>query len=189
MEHIDGTDLRKVIARNKAVDPSRAVKIVTDIARALDYSHGQSPPVYHRDIKPENILFRDRDGSGRAILTDFGIATQGGTMGTGKALIGTALYSCPDAAGGHPVSPGYDIYSLGVVFYEMLTGKVPFSGSDYYAIMRRHEQEVPSSPSGVNRKVPGDLDEIVMRMLEKEPGRRYRSTKELLIELRDYLNR
>jgi tRNA A-37 threonylcarbamoyl transferase component Bud32 len=189
MQYIEGADLRGLLAGQGRIDPTRAAQIVMDIAKALDYAHGQSPPVYHRDIKPENILFRDAAGEGAAILTDFGIATQGGTMGTGKALIGTALYACPDSAKGHPVGPGYDIYSLGVVFYEMLTGRQPFTGADYYAIMRRHEEEVPPPPADIAPDIPEELSEMVMKMLEKDPKNRYRSAKELLVELRDFLTK
>ncbi len=189
MEYIDGTDLRKVLTGSKKIKPTRAAEIAMDIAKALDYAHGQNPPVYHRDVKPENILFRDKEGRSPAILTDFGIATQGGTMGTGKALIGTALYSCPDGARGYPVGPSYDIYSLGVVFYEMLTGNVPFTGADYYTIMRRHEEERPTPPGEVVSGTPADLDAIVMKMLEKDPKNRYQSAKELLVLLRDFLTR
>ncbi len=187
MEFVDGADLRNILESDGKVEPTRAARIVMDIAKALDYAHGQNPPVYHRDIKPENIMFRDRAGKGIAVLTDFGIATQGGTMGTGKALIGTALYSCPDSARRVAVSPGYDIYSLGVVFYEMLTGAVPFTGDDYYSIMRRHEEEAPRPPGELNKKIPPELEAVVLKMMEKDPKRRFGSTKELLIVLRDYL--
>ncbi|MBN1573603.1 MAG: serine/threonine protein kinase [Deltaproteobacteria bacterium] len=189
MEYVDGTDLRKLIEKEGILEPERSAKIVMDVAKALDYAHSQNPPVYHRDIKPENVMFKDKKGQSPAILTDFGIATQGGTMGTGKALIGTALYSCPDAAKGHPVSPGYDIYSLGVVFYELLTGEVPFSGPDFYTIMRRHEEVEPKPPREINPDVPEELEEIVLKMMEKDPKKRYKKVKELLVTLRDYLNR
>jgi hypothetical protein len=187
MEYIDGCDLRDLLRKKKRLDPRRAAEIVMDIAKALDYAHGQSPPVYHRDIKPENIMFRDKQGKTTAILTDFGIASQGMTMGTGKALIGTALYSCPDAIKGIRVSPAYDIYSLGVVFYEMVTGRTPFSGDSYYTVMRRHEDEIPKAPIKINKKVPPEIDRIIMKMLEKDPKKRYTTAKGLLRALRDYL--
>ncbi len=110
-------------------------------------------------------------------------------MGTGKGLIGSALYTCPDSARGFPITTGYDMYSLGVVFYEMVTGKVPFAGTDFYTIMRKHEDAVPVAPRKFNQKIPVEIEKIIMKMLEKDPNKRFRSTKELLINLRDYLNK
>jgi len=188
MEYIDGTDLRGILNREKRLTPKMAAEITSNILNALDYAHSQSPPVYHRDIKPENILFRDKKGQSGAILTDFGIASHGGSLGTGKAVIGTSHYLCPDMSRGYPVSAGYDIYSLGIVFYEMLTGRVPFTGGDVYTIMRKHETESPRPIREINKAAPHELEAIVFKMLEKDPKKRFRTAKEVLKALRSFLN-
>ena len=123
----------------------------------------------HRDIKPHNIVV-GRDG--RLKVTDFGIARSGASQMTeAGSIVGTAQYLSPEQARGAPVDPRSDLYSLGIVIYEMLTGKVPFTGDAPVEIAMKHLSVVPEPPSKLRPEVPHDLDAVVMRALAKDPGR------------------
>ena len=135
----------------------------------------------HRDVKPQNmILLRD----GRVKVTDFGIARAGSSeMTEAGSIIGTAQYISPEQARGLPVGPPADLYSVGVVLYKMLTGRVPFDGDSAVAVAMRHVQERPVPPSHLNPDVPPDLERVVMRALAKDVERRYQTADEMGIDL------
>jgi formylglycine-generating enzyme required for sulfatase activity len=173
MEHISGGDLKRRLKARGALEPTDALRIMIDVSSALNYAHKQG--FVHRDVKSENILFRD-DGS--AVLTDFGIAkaADSGTRMTGTGMsIGTPHYMSPEQARGKPVDGRSDIYSLGIVLYEMLTGKVPYQADDSVAIGIMHvSQPVPSLPPDL-----AEYDPMMKKMLAKDPRERYQTAEEL----------
>jgi serine/threonine-protein kinase len=186
MELIVGETLQALIKRNGAVTPRKAANIVAQVAEALDYAHLKG--VVHRDLKPSNIMIL-RDGTVKVM--DYGIARarrfEGLTV-TG-AFLGTPDYVAPETAEGKVTDARSDLYSLGIVFYEILTGKKPFVGDTPFATLRKHCTEVPTPPSAVAADVPRELEEIVLRLMSKDPADRYPGAEELLIALRNYLNR
>ncbi len=150
--------------------------ILEQLSSALQHAHTQG--IIHRDIKPKNVLLRDGE---HVYLTDFGLVKRVGEdndlTATGS-LIGTPDYMAPELAEG-PASTSSDLYALGVVLYKMLTGHVPFSASTPLGILLKHIQERPQPPSTLNPALPEDVDEVVLRALEKEPGHRYKNVCEL----------
>ena len=176
MEIVRGGDLKDRL-RDGALEPDRAVSITRQIASALAYAHERG--FVHRDVKPENILFRE-DGS--AVLTDFGIAraTGSGTRMTATGLsIGTPHYMSPEQARGREVDGRSDLYALGVVFYEMLTGKVPFEAQDSFAVGLMHISDAPPAlPSELARYQP-----VLDRLLAKQSDERYQQGSELVADL------
>jgi serine/threonine-protein kinase len=152
-----------------------------DVCRALDAAHAQG--VIHRDIKPGNIMLTQR---GDVKVTDFGIARMAATSETvaqTAAVLGTASYLSPEQAQGQPVDGRTDIYSLGCVLYEMVTGRTPFLGDSPVAVASKHVLEQPSPPSKLNRDVSPDLDAVILRALAKNPANRYQSAEELRADL------
>jgi serine/threonine-protein kinase len=148
------------------------------ILDALRFAHRHG--IIHRDIKPHNVLI----GDGRLKVTDFGIARHGPSQMTeAGSIMGTAQYLSPEQARGAPVTAASDLYSVGVVLYEMLTGKVPFSGDTAIEIAMRHLNDVPKPPSRIRPEVPPALDQIVLRALAKEPEDRYQSADEFIEDL------
>ena len=180
LEYIEGGDLKARLAQG-ALAPEEALGIIGKIAAALAYAHDQR--VIHRDVKPENILFR-ADGS--PVLTDFGIARAAGAgtrMTATGSSIGTPHYMSPEQARGKEVDPRADLYSLGVMLYEMLTGKVPFDAADTYAIGLMHITEAPPAlPDSLLRYQP-----LLDRLLAKDPDARYQSGKALEEDIRRLL--
>jgi len=159
------------------LSPEKTIKYSMDVAKALGYAHRLK--MVHRDIKPDNILV---DADDNAIVTDFGIARAAnrysrvtGTM----MIIGTAEYMSPEQLRGKPVDHRSDIYSLGCSMYEMVTGKVPFTGTDWYDIGRKHIEEPPIPPSKLNAKIPLSLEAIILRAMAKDPEDRFESAQEL----------
>jgi predicted Ser/Thr protein kinase len=181
MEYIDGHTLCSLIDRGP-LDPARAATIGADMAGALDFAHRRG--VVHRDVKPGNVLI---DQKGGVKVADFGIAramnqaSQNLTQ-TG-AVMGTATYFSPEQAQGLPVDARSDVYSLGVVLYEMVTGKPPFSGDSAVAIAYEHVHEPPVPPSSVNPAVPPTFERIVMTAMAKDPDKRYQSAAKLREDL------
>jgi serine/threonine-protein kinase len=182
MEYLEGQTLREVLDSGVALPVGRAAWIAAQIAEALSYAdeHG----VVHRDVKPANIILTRR---GAVKLTDFGIAvlpmgsrTQSGTV------MGSPKYMSPEQALGHKVDTRSDIFSLGIVLYEMLTGMAPFDGDNLNAILYRVINEEPATPRSFNSRVPSGLERIVMKMLEKRPERRYQNARQLARELQAY---
>jgi eukaryotic-like serine/threonine-protein kinase len=179
MEFLDGRSLKElIVARGPA-----PVKIAVDYARqtlaAVGAAHRHG--IVHRDIKPHNVLV---GGEGRLKVTDFGIARSGASQMTEVgSIIGTAQYLSPEQARGAPVDQTSDLYSVGVVLYEMLTGQVPFTGDTPLEIAMKHLSEVPTPPSELRPEVPHDLDSVVLRALAKEPSERYQSAEEMDADL------
>ncbi|MDZ7825931.1 MAG: protein kinase [Gammaproteobacteria bacterium] len=176
MELITGGD-RERPAREQALEVKEAFRIIREIARALDFAHSKG--FIHRDIKPENILFREE---GSAVLSDFGIArgmdneTQITTMGS---VVGTPYYMSPEQVTGEQLDGRADLYSLGVVFYKMLTGKVPYDGDSALNIGIRHIKDpVPKLPSRLSRLQP-----LIDRFMAKAPAHRFQSGAEVIEEL------
>lgn len=171
MKYITGQTLRDVLATG-APTLQEIVKICRAVANALDYAHKQG--VLHRDIKPSNVML---DEQGTPYLTDFGLAriVQSGesSMSAGM-IVGTPNYLAPEqASAAHPISVQSDVYSLGVMLYEMVVGRVPFSGTSAYATIHMHVNEPVPLPSELNPEIPTQVEMVLLRALEKDPAKRY----------------
>src|SRR5918997_1139124 len=179
MEYLEGRSLKELIASRGPAPVTLAIEYTRQILAALRVSHRTG--VVHRDIKPHNILI---DGEGRLKVTDFGIARAGPSQMTeAGSIIGTAQYLSPEQAQGAPVSESSDLYSVGIVLYELLTGEVPFSGESPVEIAMKHLSQVPAPPSHLRPEIPHDLDLVVMRALAKDPDDRYQSADEMDADL------
>lgn len=182
MELIDGKPLSDIIAEEGALDPHRAADIAKQVASALSMAHKHQ--LIHRDVKPHNIMITS---DGVAKITDFGIAKQvnnGTLVGEQKeAVMGSVHYFSPEQARGAYVDEKSDIYSLGIVLYEMLTGKVPFDGDTAVAVAVKHMNEEMVPPTQLNPNIPRDLEEIVMKATSKLQNQRYRSADEMITAL------
>ncbi len=181
MEYVEGRTLADFLERNGKLPPWQAVELAEAVCRALEVAHRQG--VIHRDIKPGNIMVTR---SGEVKVMDFGIAriADGAeTVAQTAAVLGTASYLSPEQARGEPVDERSDIYSLGVVLYEMLTGRPPFTGDSPVAVAYRHVNEPPEPPSRLAPDVPPDLEAVVMRCLAKNPENRYGSAEDLRADL------
>jgi hypothetical protein len=185
MELVPGETLQAFVRRGAAA-PRPAASIVAQVAEALDFAHSKG--VVHRDLKPSNIMLLP---DGAAKVMDFGIARArrfDGLTATG-AFLGTPDYVAPEMIEGRGIDPRSDLYSLGVVLFELLTGQRPFTGDSPFAILKKHCVEEPPPPSRLRAAVPPELDAIVLRLLSKEPEGRPASAEDLVVELRDWLNR
>jgi len=179
MEYLDGRTLKELLVKNGPTPVPIAIDYARQILGALAFAHRNH--IVHRDIKPHNIVV---GGDGRLKVTDFGIARSGASQMTeAGSIVGTAQYLSPEQARGAPVDPRSDIYSLGVVLYEMLTGKVPFSGDTPVEIAMKHLSQVPEPPSELRDGIPHDLDAVVMRALAKDPEQRYATAEEMDADL------
>ena len=171
MEYVEGRTLKELIRSLGPCPIQRAIAYTRQILAALRYAHRNG--VIHRDIKPHNVIV---DHEGVVKVTDFGIARAGASQMTEEgAIIGTAQYLSPEQARGAPVDQTSDLYSTGVVLYELLTAQTPFSGETPVEIAMKHLTEVPEPPSELRPQVPEDLDLVVLRALAKEPSERYPS--------------
>ena len=180
MEYLDGRSLKELIVARGPAPIHLAVDYARQILAALRFAHRHG--IVHRDIKPHNVLV---DGEGRLKVTDFGIARAGASQMTeAGSIIGTAQYLSPEQAKGASVDQTSDLYSVGVVLYELLTGVVPFSGETPVEIAMKHLSTVPEPPSAKRADVPRDLDMVVMRALAKDPSERYQSAEEMDADLR-----
>lgn len=176
MELAEGRDLARVLREEAPLSPERSVRIASQIALALDHAH--SAGVVHRDIKPPNVIIGEAD---RVKVTDFGIARAIGesTLTATGSVLGTAQYISPEQASGGEVGPPADIYALGIVLYEMLTGSLPFTGDSALAVAMRHVSDDVPAPSKLNADVPATLDGVVARATAKDPNARYSGAREM----------
>jgi serine/threonine-protein kinase len=174
MEYVDGPQLKQLVKGGMGV--SDAIDFTRQILNAARFAHKKG--IIHRDLKPQNVLI---DEDGRARVADFGIARgeSSDITGTGSVM-GTAQYLSPEQAQGKETTPASDIYSIGVILYEALTGRVPFEGDSAVAVALKQVSEAPRRPSNVNPKVPPALDAVVMRALAKDPDARFKDADAFL---------
>jgi beta-lactam-binding protein with PASTA domain len=179
MELVDGRTLKQLVQQRGPLPPAVAVELTIEILKALRYAHRRG--IVHRDIKPQNVLL---DEEGQAKVADFGIArAETSEMTETGAIVGTVQYISPEQAQGLPVSARSDLYSVGVVLYELLTGRVPFDGEAPVSIALKQVSEPPVPPSQRRPGIPPALEAVVMRALEKDPARRYASADEFIAAL------
>jgi serine/threonine protein kinase/Tfp pilus assembly protein PilF len=180
MEYVRGEDLKKLIRKMGQLSIGQAIPIAMQICEGLGEAHRLG--VVHRDLKPQNVMV-DEDGEAR--IMDFGIARSVETKGiTGAGvMIGTPEYMSPEQVEGKEVDTRSDIYSLGVILYEMLTGHVPFEGDTPFTIGVKHKSEKPKNPKDINAQIPDDLSRLILKCLAKEKENRYQSAEELQSEL------
>jgi eukaryotic-like serine/threonine-protein kinase len=175
MEYLDGRSLKELIVGRGPAPVHVAIDYTRKILDALRFSHRNG--IVHRDIKPHNVIV---DAEGRVKVTDFGIARAGTSQMTEVgSIIGTAQYLSPEQAKGAPVDQTSDLYSVGIVLYELLTGKVPFTGDSPVEIAMKHISAIPEPPSSIRPDIPEDLDLVVLRALAKTPEERYPSAEEM----------
>jgi tetratricopeptide (TPR) repeat protein/predicted Ser/Thr protein kinase len=180
MEFIDGQDLRSLIREKQKFSPEEAVEIMRQVCQALDAAH--SVGVIHRDLKPQNII---RDNAGRVLVMDFGLArTIGGDgMTQSGALVGTMEYMSPEQALGQELDQRSDLFALGLIFYELLTGKMPFHAESAIASLLKRTQQRAIPVSEHDAAIPAALSSIVSKCLERDPAVRYQNVSEILTDL------
>src|SRR5437588_1490406 len=179
MEYLEGHTLKQLVQAQGPLEPALAIDIVIQILKAARFAHKRG--VIHRDLKPHNVIL---DEEGRARVTDFGIARAGASdMTMTGSIMGTAQYLAPEQAQGHPVSATADLYSIGVILYELLTGVVPFEGETAVAIAYKQVAAQPRRPRAIEPSVPVGVDAIVMRSLAKEPSQRFADAEEFIAAL------
>src|ERR1700734_2805970 len=182
MEWVDGKLLRQILSEEKKLPAERAIRITVGICDALQYIHSHG--VVHRDLKPENIMVGPED---RVKLIDFGIAANAGsrrlTFAKLTEAMGTPDYISPEQVKGKRGDARSDIYALGIMFYEMLTGKVPFTGPNPFVIMNERLLNNPIPPREVNPEITPQLQEIIYRAMERDPAKRYPNAREFALDL------
>ncbi|HZV72913.1 MAG TPA: Stk1 family PASTA domain-containing Ser/Thr kinase [Conexibacter sp.] len=168
MEYLPGRSLKDVVRQEAPLDPVRAIDITVQILKAARFAHRRG--IVHRDLKPHNVMVDDED---RAKVTDFGIARAGASdMTETGSIMGTAQYLSPEQAQGHAVSQQSDLYAVGVILFELLTGHVPFDAESAVTIALKHVSEPPPTPSAFDPSVPPGLEAVVLWALEKDPAQR-----------------
>ena len=182
MEYVDGDTLRDIVRSNGPMAPRHAMEVIADVCAALDFSHRNG--IVHRDVKPANIMI---NRAGAVKVMDFGIARAisdaSSPMTQTAAVIGTAQYLSPEQARGEQVDARSDVYSLGCVLYEVLTGQPPFSGDSPVAVAYQHVREDPPTPSEINPDIPRELDSIILKAMSKNPANRYQSAGDMRSDL------
>jgi eukaryotic-like serine/threonine-protein kinase len=181
MEYLDGRSLKTIIREEGPLAPDRAIDFTIQVLRAARFAHRRG--IIHRDFKPQNVIV---DAEGRAKVTDFGIARAGASdMTQTGSIMGTAQYLSPEQAQGEAVSAASDLYSIGIILYEMLTGRVPFDGESAVTIALKQVNEAPVPPGAYNGAVSPALEAVVLRALEKHPALRYQDADEFIAALED----
>ncbi len=188
MRYVEGTDLAKLLSGEGALEPRRTVEILSQVAEALDAAHEMG--LVHRDVKPSNVLIAEAAGKEHCYLADFGLTKRTGSLSGVSVqgdVVGTLEYVAPEQITGNPLDERADVYSLGCVLYECLTGQSPFPRATDVALLWAHVHEEPTPPSKARPDLPKELDTVLARGLAKEPGRRYRSAGELVNAARQAL--
>ncbi|WP_420753884.1 Stk1 family PASTA domain-containing Ser/Thr kinase [Rhodococcus sp. O3] len=182
MEYVEGETLRDIVRGTGPMAPKRAMEIIADVCAALDFSHRNM--IVHRDVKPANVMINK---AGAVKVMDFGIARAisdaASPMTQTAAVIGTAQYLSPEQARGEQVDARSDVYSVGCVLFEILTGEPPFKGDSPVAVAYQHVREDPPLPSSVNAAVPPELDSVILKAMAKNPANRYQSAAEMRSDL------
>ncbi|MGD1256025.1 Stk1 family PASTA domain-containing Ser/Thr kinase [Mycobacterium seoulense] len=182
MEYVDGVTLRDIVHTEGPLPPRRAIEIIADACQALNFSHQAG--IIHRDVKPANIMISNTNA---VKVMDFGIARaiadSGNSVTQTAAVIGTAQYLSPEQARGDTVDARSDVYSLGCVLYEILTGEPPFTGDSPVAVAYQHVREDPIPPSQRHEGISADLDAVVLKALAKNPDNRYQTAAEMRADL------
>ncbi|CAN5370640.1 Stk1 family PASTA domain-containing Ser/Thr kinase [soil metagenome] len=181
MEYVDGVTLRDIVHNDGPMPPRRALEVIADACQALNFSHNHG--IIHRDVKPANIMISK---TGAVKVMDFGIAralADSTNVTQTAAVIGTAQYLSPEQASGNPVDARSDVYSLGCVLYEMLTGEPPFVGDSPVAVAYQHVREDPVAPSQRHPGISPELDAVVLKALTKNPENRYQTAAEMRADL------
>ncbi|HEY6272252.1 MAG TPA: protein kinase [Terriglobales bacterium] len=181
MEYIEGTTLDQLLAQKQILDPDEVIRISRDICKGLDYAHAHG--IVHRDVKPANIMITAR---GSVKIMDFGIAKAGGSMTSTGQVLGTPNYMSPEQVRGKSLDGRTDLFSYGVVLYEMLTGEKPFVGQNVTTIIYKIVNENPIAPRELDRTLHPGLNAIVVKALSKTPDERYQSGAELVRDLESY---
>ena len=183
MEYIEGITLKEYIERQKVIPPKEAVHFLTQILRALQHAHDKG--IVHRDIKPQNIMLLQ---NGTIKVTDFGIASfsRSETRTISEGAIGSVHYISPEQAKGDFTDAKADIYSVGVMLYEMLTGQLPFQSDSAVSVALMQVNDEPIPPRSINGNIPVGLEQITMRAMQKDPKLRYQSAAEMLLDLDEY---
>lgn len=185
MEYIDGTDLKSLIRRRGQLSIKQSLDIMIKINAGIGYAHRAG--LVHCDLKPQNIMVTD---DGRVKITDFGIARALATITPHERLDvvwGSPKYFAPEQAAGLPPSPSSDVYALGVILFEMLTGQVPFEAPDSTRLAELHQTAPPPSPRQLNPMISPTLEAIILKVLSKEPSARYRTADQFGHVLQNYL--
>ncbi len=179
MEYLPGRSLKQLVRLEAPIDPLRAIDITIQILKAARFAHRHG--VIHRDLKPHNVIVDDSD---HAKVTDFGIARAGASdMTETGSIMGTAQYLSPEQAQGHAVSAASDLYSIGVVLYELLTARVPFDAESAVTIALKHVSEAPTPPREINPRISPELEQVVLWSLNKAPAHRPANADEFIIAL------
>src|SRR3954447_9659080 len=177
MQYLEGRTLKQLI--DSGLTPEQAVTLIRQVLEAARFAHRNG--VVHRDLKPQNVIV---DGEGKAVVTDFGIARAGVSEITQTgSVMGTPHYLSPEQAQGFEVTAVSDLYSIGVLLYEALTGRVPFEAESAVAVAMKQVSQAPQRPSSINPRVSPALDAVVMRALEKDPGERFQSADAFIAAL------
>jgi len=179
MEYVRGTDLKALVEQRGPIDPLKAAEYASQVCAALSVAHGYD--IIHRDIKPHNIVLTP---DGQIKVMDFGIARMGNTQLTQTgSVLGTAHYVSPEQAQGQTLGPASDLYSLGVVLYEITTGKLPFEGDSPVSVALKHVNEDAVPPREVNPNIPQSLEAVILRAMSKDPSQRYTSAEDMRQDL------